>query len=232
MANLAINNRSLRRAALIAGVALLMMSAVAVFSNFSVLESLITKGDAAKTAQDILASEGVFRLGMFGWVLIAILDVVVAWALMIFFNPAHPNVSRLAAWFRLAYATILMVAISQLAGALHLLGNADYLQAFGTEQLQAEVMTKLAAFYSIWDIGLIFFALHLLLLGYLAYTSTYVPKLIGVLLVVAGLGYLVDSLGVLLIPDPSIKVTMYTFVGEAILFIWLLVKGRAVSLTK
>jgi len=90
-------------------------------------------------------------------------------------------------------------------------------------------MLKVDAFYDIWNVGLILFGLHLLLIGYLAYKSGYVPKPVGVLLVIAGFGYLVDSFGTLLVSDYSVNVAAFTGVGEVVLLIWLLVKGRRVT---
>ncbi len=232
MAGTEMTNQTLRKAAAVAGVGLLVMAVVAGLTNFGIFESLITRGDAAKTVADVQASEGLFRLGIVGWVLVAILDAVVAWAFLVFFKPVHEGLSTLAAWFRLAYASILMVAASQLLGAIQLMGSADYAKLLGTGQLQAEAMIKLDTFYAIWDVGLIFFGLHLLLLGYLAYKSGYTPKLLGVLVVATGLGYTLDSFGLLLTADPWVKVTMVTFVGEVILFVWLLIKGRRVTLAK
>lgn len=232
MASTETTDQALRKAAMIAGIALLVMAIVAGLTNFGIFEGLIARGDGAKTAADVAASEGLFRLGIVGWVFVAILDVVVAWALLVFFKPVHKGLATLAAWFRLVYAGILMVAASQLLGAVQLLSSADYAKLLGPGQLQAEAMIKLDTFYAIWDVGLIFFGLHLLLLGYLAFKSGYVPKLLGALVVVAGLGYVLDSFGLLLTPDPWVKVTMVTFIGEVILFVWLLIKGRRVTLAK
>lgn len=222
-------NRSMRVPALVAGVGLLLMTVLAPFANFGAMEGLVTEGNATKTAQDILASEGSFRLAIVALVLVAILDVVVAWALLEFFKPVHKGISTLAAWFRVAYAAVFVVAISQLVGALDLLGNDGYLKTFSTDQLHTEALLKIGAFHDIWNLGLVIFGVHLLLIGYLAYKSGYVPKPVGVLLVIAGLGYLVDSFGALLVSDYSLLVAAFTGFGEAVLMLWLLVKGRNVA---
>jgi hypothetical protein len=72
---------------------------------------------------------------------------------------------------------------------------------------------------------LIFFGIHLVLIGYLAYRSGYMAKVFGILLVVAGIGYLVDGFGTVLVPNYSINIAQFTFVGEAALMFWLLIKG-------
>lgn len=120
-------NPSVRKASLTAGVALLLMSALAAFGVFVAVEGLVTQGDAARTANDIMASESLFRFGIVSLFLVIALDVVVAWALYRVFSPVSIGVSRLAAWLRLLYAAVFMVAVSELVGALRLLSNEGYL---------------------------------------------------------------------------------------------------------
>ena len=75
------------------------------------------------------------------------------------------------------------------------------------------------------------FRLYLVLLGYLAFRSGYVPRLLGVLLVIAGGGYLIDSIAGLLSPSYTASVSSFTFIGEALFMLWLLLKGRKIALT-
>ena len=88
---------SIRTASITAGVALLLMSAVAIFGNVFVVNGLVTVGDATLTAADITASAGLFRLGIASLVLVVALDVVVAWALYRVFSPVSKSLSLLAA---------------------------------------------------------------------------------------------------------------------------------------
>ena len=159
--------------------------------------------------------------------LVVVLDVVVAWALMRVFEPVSRSLSRLAAWFRVAYSAIFMVAISQLAGIPDLLG-ASGAGAFTTEQVQAQALLKVDAYHDIWFAGLILFAAHLVIVGYLAYRSGYVPKILGALVVVAGLGYAFDSIGTVLSASPP-EISTVTFIGEFLLCLWLLIRGRRMS---
>ena len=215
--------RSIRTAALVAGLSLLAMSALAGFGNFVVVEGLVTPGDAAKTADDIMAAEGTFRLGVLALYLVVVLDVVVAWALMRVFSPVSGSMSRLAAWFRLAYSAVFMVAISQLAGIPDFLRGGS--TGFTSEQVEAQALLKVDDFKDIWFAGLILFSAHLVLVGYLAYRSGYVPRFLGVLIVIAGLGYAFDSVGTVLSESPPLVSTV-TFVGEFLLCLWLLAKGH------
>ena len=220
---------SLRKVAIIAGVGLLIMTITAVFANFAVLESLIVQGDAIATTNNIIASEGQFRLGIVSFLIVLILDVVVAWALYIFLQPVDKNLSLLTAWFRLIYTAIFGVSLLNLVNVLQLLGGADFLKAIETNQLHAQVMLSIRAFNDGWDIGFVFFGLHLTLLGYLVFKSGYIPKFLGILLVIAGLGYLIDSFGTFLSPNYSVEIAIFTFIGELLLMFWLLLKGRRVQ---
>ena len=208
------DTRSLRRASLTAGIALALIIVLALFGAFGAIGALVTPGDAAKTAQDILGSEGLFRWGIASLILVVILDIVVAAALLTVFAPVNRSVSTMAAWFRATYAAVYLVAISQLVIALGLLGDPD------------QALRAVDAYDTIWHVGLNLFGVHLLLLGLLAYRSGYMHKIFGILLVIAGLGYLVDALGAVVIPGYALGIGRFTFVGEAALMFWLLIKGR------
>jgi Domain of unknown function (DUF4386) len=222
---------SIRNASLTAGVAILLMSVLAGFSNFAAVQGLVTEGNAAQTAKDITGSNGLFRLAIVSLFLVVALDVVLAWALYRVFSPVSRSISMLAACFRLVYAGVFLVAISQLVGVLHLLSNNAYLFAFSTDQLYAQALTGIGTFKDIWAAGLVLFGLHLLLIGYLAYRSGYVPKFLGVLLAIAGLGYVADSFGAVLSPGSWTAVSSFTFIGGLLLALWLLIWGRRLTLT-
>jgi len=85
----------------------------------------------------------------------------------------------------------------------------------------------LTTFYSILDVGYIFFGIHLLLLGLLVYKSWYIPKWLGVLIVIAGAGYIIDP--ILKFSGYTLTIGMYTFFGEVLFAFWLVVKGRKLS---
>lgn len=220
---------TMRTPALVGGAALLLLAVLSGWVNFGVVEALVTDGDAARTARDILAAETTFRLGVVALLVAAILDIVVAWALGVFFAPVDRGIATVAAWFRAIYAGIFMIAITELAGALGVLERAAPSTAFSRDQLQVEALQRIESFHLVWDVGLLLFGLHLALIGYLAYRSDYAPRFLGVLLVVAGAGYVVDGLGALLAPGSLPEVAVFTFVGEVLLIVWLLVRGRTVD---
>ena len=215
---------TVHRAGVVGGGALLAMVASAVFGNFVVLEGMITPGDGAATAQEILAREGTFRLGVLAWLLIVVLDVVVAWALYRVFRPVSPAVSMLTAAFRLVYTAVLLVAVGQLMRALDVLTD-PAVTAPGAGQVSERALLELNAFQHIYDLGLFLFGIHLALLGYLSLRSDFIPRVVGVLLAVAGAGYAFDTVcAVLAVELPTVSV--FTFLGEFLLALWLLVGGR------
>lgn len=157
--------------------------------------------------------------------MVAILDVVVAWGLYVLLESVSKNLSLLAAWFRVVYAAVFASALIPLLNVLQLLGGNDALKGFEPNQLQAQVMLSLGAFRSGWDLALVLFGFHLLVLGYLVFKSGYIPKWLGILLGIASLGYLADSFGKLLIPNYNLTISAFTFVGEVVLIFWLLWKS-------
>lgn len=224
------NDRSFRRACLVAGTGLMVMAALAGFGNLVVLEGLVTPGDATSTAGDVLASESLFRLGVGALYVIVVLDVVIAWALLRVFSPVSRDFSRLAAWLRLAYAAVFLGALAQLAGVPDLLGSDASGSAFSSAQSDALALLKIDTFHDIWLAGLVLFGGHLLILGYLAYRSSYMPKALGVLLAIAGVGYAFDSFASVLMVGSPVTISGVTFLGELLLGVWLLTRGRRLSL--
>lgn len=200
-----------RKASLIAGLALLLMSAVSVIYLIG-LQPLIVD-DAQQTARNIVGSEMMFRLGAASMILVAVLDVIASLALYRLFAPVHRDISALTAWFRLAYSAVLLTATSELVRVPAQLGDPD------------ATLRSLDGFIAIWHTGLIFFAVHLILLGYLAYRSGFVPRIFGILLAITGLAYLADGIGLVLIPDYSISIAAFGFVGEVAFIFWLLIMG-------
>ena len=230
MDSLDATTRSVRKASVAAGIALLLLAVLAGFGFLVVVEGLVTQGDAAETAKDILASEGLFRLGVVAMLVAASLDVIVGWGLFRVFSPVNRDIALVAALFRVVYAGVFIVAISQLVSIPDLLRGDGHLQVFSEAQLQAEALVRVDTFTDIWDAGLFLFSAHLVLIGYLAYRSGYVHKVLGALLVVAGGGYMIDSLVSFLSEGRSPDFSAYTFIGEFFLILWLLIRGRRVTL--
>ena len=218
------NDVSVRTAAIAAGLGLLAMAILAPIASFGVLENLVVANDAKATVENIMVSSGLFRLGIALLLLVAVLDVVVAWALYVLLEPVSKSLALLMAWFRVAYSAVFALALVPLLGVVQMLEGNSGLEA---SQIQAQVMLSLEGFHNGWDIGLVLFGFHLLVLGYIAVKTGFIPQWLGVLLLIAGLGYLVDSFGRFLVADYSFSVSAFTFVGEVVLIFWLLWWGFA-----
>ena len=216
-------DRSVRKASITAGVGLVLMSALSAFGYLIAVKGLVTQGDAARTAQNIAAHEGMFRFGIVSLYLVAALDVIVAWALYRLFRPVSKGISNLAAWLRIAYAGVFVIAISQLVGVLRLVG---------TDQLQSHALGRIHTFTDVWDAGLVLFGLHLFVIAYLAIRSSHVPRLLGLLLAIAGFGYLFDSLGAALSHGSPPDVAALTGLGEFVFALWLVSRGRSITLSQ
>lgn len=223
-------DQSLRLAGIIAGAALLGVTVLAAYAYVVAIGGLVVDGDAATTASNIAEAEGSFRVGVACFALLAVLDVVVAWALRVLFMPVSEILSSLAAAARVAYAAVLLVATGHLVVASQLLTGPEGRAGFSTPELQAQGLLQIDAFNAVWDAGLALFGFHLLLLAYLVIRSSYVPTLLGIPLAAAGCGYVIDSFGSILLRDYSVEVAAFTGVGEAFLMLWLLARGRRIRL--
>jgi Domain of unknown function (DUF4386) len=212
---------SRRAVALIAGIGLLVMAVLAPLAHFGVLQNLIVPADAAATVENIIASEGLFRIAIAALLVVTFLDIMVAWALYVLLRPVNAALALLVGWLRLAAAAVFAVVLANLLDVAQLVGGPDG-AALQPAQLQAQVMSSIASFDNGWvGISLAIFGLHLLGLGYLLFRSAHFPRFLGVLVVIAGGGYLADSFTRILVPDFAFTFSQFTFVGEALLIVWL-----------
>jgi hypothetical protein len=203
-----------RAAAIVAGISLLAMAVVAGLSNFAVIGNLSVPGDAEATAMNLVRAAGLFRLGAVGLLVVTILDVLVAWGLYIVLRVVNPSLSMLSAWFRVVFAAIFAVAINNLFGAVR-----------AAPQDPAQTLFFLETFELGWQAGLIFFGLHLGLVGVLIWRYGSLSWIFGVLLIVSGAGYVLDGLSMLLNSPVTFELSRFTFVGEVVFIFWLLFRG-------
>ena len=224
-------SQRVRKAGLNAGIGLLLMAALAGLGYNVAVHGLITPGNAARTARDITSHEGLFGLGIASLFLVAALDVLVAWALYRVFSPVSQRLSAFAAWLRVVYAGVFAVAVAQLAAALRLLGSGISGTGPGAGRRHAAALADVSRFTDIWHAGLILFGLYLLVIAWLACRSGFMPKLLGGLVAIAGLGYIYDSTGVLLAHGSWTEVSAVTFIGEFLLALWLVTRARRITIS-
>lgn len=218
---------TLRQAALVAAFtsfAPLILGGVP-FAEFYIFAKLVVPGNTAETVQNILANRRLFLAGVFAHLLTFVADVILAWAFYVLLAPVHRALSLLTAWFRLIYAAVALGGLMHLVSAFRLLDGGAYGEAFGAELLQAHVEVLIKSFRYEWSLSIVIFGIHLALLGYLVARSGYIPRILGVLLAIAGLGHMVYQLGPYLYPDLKLGFLFVIFFGELIFAIWLLVRG-------
>ena len=226
-----------RTAAIIAGIGYVILFVFAVFANFVVREGLVVTDDAQATATNIAESEGLFRLGMASFLVILLVDVVVAWALYIVLRRADRDVSLVAAWFRLVYTVFLGVALIYFFQALQFLSGSGFLESFDTAQREAQALVALDTFNSAWLIGLAAFGVHLITLGGLILRSGAAPKALGWVLTVAGAAYVIDTVAHSLLGNYTdyetafiIMVAVPSVIAEGWMGLWLLFRaGKGVN---
>ena len=208
----------------IAGACYLLGALASVFGQMVVPGRLVISDSAAATATNILAHESLYRWSVVSAFISVPLHIV--WAIIFYrlFKPVNRSVPLLAAFVMLmACAMWTLSALLSLA-PLSVLKNTTSLSAFAPEQLQTLVLVFLRLNAQAYDFGLVFFGLWCALIGYLIARSTFLPRTIGVLYALAGLGYLPLLYGPL-----SKYLYPYNLAlaapGEISLLLWLLVKG-------
>jgi hypothetical protein len=227
-----VNRTSLGRAAFLAGLGLLIMVVAAPFAELYALPKLVIPGNAMETAQNILQNKSLFMFAIFAYLITFICDLLVTWALYILLKPVHEQLSLLTAWFRLVYTVIALVALLNLVTVLRSFNTLDSINTSQLDQLSTQIMLSIDTFRSSWHFGLIFFGIHLGLLGYLVFRSGYIPKIVGGFLVIAGLGYVLSSLKPFFFPNINLDFAEYTFYGELIFMLWLLIRGPRIRETE
>lgn len=212
---------TLRTLSLFTGIGLLAMAVIAPIVYFQIFPSLFIAGDLGATIANLKASVFSFRLGIFLFLVVAILDVLVAWGLYLILRPLHFELSLLAAWFRLVYAVLLVVALQNLLSILPIAENEGSVTSVCNANVCPSVLHLYNSFQNFWDFSLVLFGIHLILVGLVFLFAKQTSKIIGVLVVVAGLGYSMDAIGKLLVAGYDWEVAMFTFIGEVVLIGWL-----------
>jgi Domain of unknown function (DUF4386) len=218
----------------VCGLAYLIIIIAGALGEIFIRNKIIVSGDAAMTAQNITASSFLWRIGIAGDLVMHVCDLVVALVYYSLFKHVNKNLALLAVLFGLIQTAVLVANKLNLMMPLFLLGNADYLKTFDPHQIQALAYIFVKAHDSGFAIGLIFFGFECLIDGYLVFKSTFLPKILGILIFITGLCYLTNSFVGILSPTlanalmPIILIP--PLLGELSMALWLLIKG--VDITK
>jgi hypothetical protein len=189
---------------------------------------LIVFGNATATANNIRASEWLFRFGFMSDVLAGVLFLLAAWALYVLLKPVNKNIAILFLLLNLGGVAVQCMNMLNLFSAVLLLSGADYLKVFQADQLQTLAMLFLDLHKNGFMIAQLFYGAWLFPLGYLVFKSGYLPRILGIVLMVECFGWLMYPFHFFLFP--SYVVISYLsfavgFIGEFSLTLWLLIKG-------
>lgn len=217
-----------RAYARIAGILYLIIIIAGALGQIFIRGKLIVAGDAVATAGNLMASQSLWRVGIAGDLLMHVFDIPLMLALYLLLKPVNKHLAASAILFNLIQTAVLVVNKLNLLAPLFLLGNAEYLKALEPQQLQALAYLPLRLHDYGFGIGLIFFGCVCLVQGYLIFKSGFLPKTIGVLMAIAGLSYLTNSITLILAPaytEGVVPVLALALLGELALSLWLIVKG-------
>ena len=216
---------SISKAATIAGIGLLIMTLTVPFAEFKILPDLVDSNSASKTAANIADNTFLFNVAIFLILITIVCDIVVAWALYIFLAPVSKRLSLVTAWFRLLYTGVYLVAVTNLIKVYALTKGSSYFLSNSSEQVSEFILFYIKSYKYEWFFGLVLFGLYLMLLGFLVLKARYIPKVMGWLLIIAGLGYVIGHSKVFLFPELNTSFSMITALGELVFMLWLLIKG-------
>lgn len=219
--------QSPRRVARIAGVFYLLTIITAMFGIVG--DRLVVDGDAAATAANILAHERTIRVAFVGGLLAGACYIVVTALFYDLFRPVNKNLSLLAAFFSLVGVAVGAVSSLLRFAPLVSLSGEKYLSALQTGQLQAVALMCLNLTVPATNIAILFFGFFCLLIGCLVLKSIFLLRFLGVLMVMAGLGWLTSSFATFLSPHLADTLSPYILapgaLGELSLTVWLIVMG-------
>ncbi len=223
-------DNSQRTAAKVAGWSGLLTFAIVVFGNYVLLNPLTVPGNVAATAQNIVAHETQFRITVVCFLTYSLGVVVLLSALYVILKPVNPGLALVGALSRLVFALLWLLSPLNLLGALRLLSNANYLQVFEPDRLQAMAKLHLGASFDDYYVGLPFFGLAATICAWLWLKSNYIPKGLAIFGVISSAWCVLCAFIFLIFPHFNKVVNDYIFdtpmaLFELVVSFWLLFKG-------
>ncbi|HXN03587.1 MAG TPA: DUF4386 domain-containing protein [Candidatus Acidoferrum sp.] len=215
------------------GVLYLIIIVIGALGEAVVRGGLIVSGDPAATAEKIRSAEFLWRVGIAGELVLLVCAAALTLIFYVLLRPVSRDLALLALSFNLVSIAVEADSALHLLATLFPLGNANYLKDLDPKQLHAMAYFSIRSHTNGFGVALIFFGCVCLVDGYLIFRSGYLPRVIGVLMQIAGLCYLANSFALILSPSLAQRlfpaILLPAFVGEASLCLWLLVKGVNLS---
>jgi len=221
-----------KKVARIAGLLYLIFIAVSFFADYF---AVFASGESATIFDKIIADDWLFSVGLIGNMLSALFFLLAAWALYVLLKPVNKSLALLFLLLNLVGVAIQSLSVLNLFTSMQLLGGDVFLNVFQTDQLEAQAMFFIDMYRNGFMIAQIFYGAWLLPLGYLVYKSGFLPKSIGILLMIDCFAILIWFFQFFLLPD--YEVISYTclaigVLAEFSLTLWLLIKGIKIPETK
>lgn len=210
----------------VAGVLGLLSFAAGGFGEAYVPSVLVVAGDATETAKHIVASTWLFRLGFAAYLVEALCDVGLTWVLYVLLRPARREFALLAVLFRLISTAGFAMAQVLYFAASPIVGGSDYLKTFSPDQLNSLALLSIRVSGFGQSVFSMFYGVGSFFLGYLIIRSSFLPSVLGVLMVIGGLGFAARTFALVLAPAYASRLLFLpTAVAWLLLTLWLITRG-------
>lgn len=216
---------SIRSAALIAGLGLLVMTICAPLAHFYFMAQSIVLDDGAATTTNLQTNGYPYLTGIVLLFVTYVMDVIVAWALYWYLRPGQAALALLVAWARLVYTALAFVGLAASLGAYDLATAELTSDVLSGTVLQSEVMVRILTARTIEALALCFFGVHLWLLSALIWRSVRVPRWLSIVVALAGSSYLVAFFAKYFAPGLDLGWVLILAIGELVFMLWLLLFG-------
>jgi hypothetical protein len=209
-----------------AGVLIFVSLLAGGFGEFYVPSAMVVSGNLVATGHNIAASEPFFRLGFAAYLVEAVCDTALAILFYVLLRPVDKNLSLMAAFFRLIATATFATAELFYLSALVVVKSGSMLPGFSPDQLDALAGLAMRLYGFGGSALVVFYGIGSLIFGILMYRSDYFPKWLGVLLSLGGLGFVVRSFLLVLVPAvESSYLVLPMFFAMLVIAFWFTIKG-------
>ena len=204
----------------------LVLSMIGGFFGEMYVPSQMLAGDAAATAVQLRQNDGLFRLGFAAYLVEAFSDIILAWLFYILLKPVDRHLALLSAFVGLVSMTLFAVTKMFYFSAPLFLTGSKYLSAFPADQMEAFASLFILLYAGLSGLTFFFYGAAWIIRGYLTFRSTYLPRSLGALMILAGAGFMAKTLTYVLAPAYSSDVLLAPmFLNALAVALWMLIKG-------